>query len=178
MKNSKLLFLGIALLLFVACDSGLSLQQYFVEKSEDPNFLSVDLPSSILGLNISELTEEDKKTYDSFRKLNVLMFKYSAEKQLVFRDEKSVLKKIFSQPKFNTLMTLSDKDMNAKIMYLGDDDAIDEVIVYGDMKNTGFVVIRVLGDDMNPEQLASFASHLKNMKFDAKELKESFSFLL
>ena len=67
---------------------------------------------------------------------------------------------------------MSNKSSNIDI------DAIDEVIVYGDMKNTGFVVIRVLGDDMNPEQLASFASHLKNMKFDAKELKESFSFLL
>ena len=178
MKSSKLFVLSFAILLIVACNSGLSLQQYYVEKSEDPNFLSVDLPASVLGLNTSEISEEDKKAFDSFQKLNMLLFKYSVENELVFTKEKAVLKNLFSQQKFNTLMTISDKDVNAKVMYLGDDDAIDEVVVYGDIKNVGFVVIRVLGDDMNPKQLASLASHLKNMKFDAKELKETFSFLL
>ena len=63
-------------------------------------------------------------------------------------------------------------------MYIGDDDAIDEVVVYGDIKNIGFGVVRILGNDMNPEQLASFASQLNSSDFDIKQLKESFSFLL
>jgi hypothetical protein len=178
LTNFKLFVLGFATLLFVACNTELSLQQYYVEKSEDPNFLSVDIPANVLGLNMAELSEENKKTFDSFRKLNMLLFKYSVENESVFTKEKAVLKNIFSQQKFNTLMTLSDKDLNAKIMYIGDDDAIDEVVVYGDIKNIGFGVVRILGNDMNPEQLASFASQLNSSDFDIKQLKESFSFLL
>lgn len=168
----KIITLVFIVFIFFACKSELTLQQYFVEKSEDSNFLALDVPASILGIASSDLSEKQLEAYESFQKLNMLIFKKTSNNANDFIQEKETLKTLFSQEKFNSLITLSDKKYKGEVMYLGDDESVDEVIVYGDMSETGFVVIRVLGSDMKPENIASFASLLQEVNMD-KELQGS-----
>ena len=37
--------------------------------------------------------------------------------------------------------------------YTGDEDAIDELIIFASDSDRGFAVFRVLGDDMRPDQM-------------------------
>ena len=59
-------------------------------------------------------------------------------------------------------MRFGSSGKNVKVMYLGEQDAIDEVIVYANDDTKGFAVARLLGDDMN------FAAVMKLMQSAAK----------
>jgi hypothetical protein len=48
------------IMLSVSCSSEPSLQSYFVEKSEDPNFISLTVPASILNIAVDSLEADQK----------------------------------------------------------------------------------------------------------------------
>ena len=74
----KKLLIFAVVVAFVGCYKNQSIQEYYVAKSEDPNFLVIDIPTSILGINNEVLNEEEQAALDSFQKLNVLMFRKTA----------------------------------------------------------------------------------------------------
>jgi hypothetical protein len=57
------------------------------------------------------------------------------------------------------------------VKYLGDEESIEELIVFGNANNKGFMIARVLGDDMNASKLMSLQSVLQNAKFEDTDLK-------
>ena len=73
-KKNKLWFYIVALAL-VGCSTTPSIQEYYVSKSEDPNFLVIDIPTSILGIDNNSLSQEEEEALSSFQKLNVLLFR-------------------------------------------------------------------------------------------------------
>ena len=74
---NKLWFYIVALAL-VGCSTTPSIQEYYVSKSEDPNFLVVDIPTSILGIDNNSLSQEEEEALSSFQNLNVLLFRKTA----------------------------------------------------------------------------------------------------
>jgi len=76
MKKAIFTIMSIMILgsVLISCNSEPSLQEYYVEKQESNNFISLDLPSSIITLN-DDVTPEMKETMASIKKLNVLAFK-------------------------------------------------------------------------------------------------------
>ncbi len=148
---------GVLLFMFVvtlsSCSSEQSLQEYYVDNSENPNFLSFDVPVSILNLTEADLSEKEMEAISSLKKLDILAFKKTAENTLDYSTEKTNIKAILKNEDFIELMKMNTPYGNATVKYLGDDDAIDEVIIYGDNKEKGFALIRVLGTDMNPANM-------------------------
>ena len=53
----KKLLIFAVVVAFASCSKTQSIQSYYVEKSEDPNFLVIDIPTSILGINNEVLNE-------------------------------------------------------------------------------------------------------------------------
>ena len=53
-----------------SCGQGESLQSYFVFNQEKADFMSVDVPVSILNLDDQNLTEDQREAYESLNKLN------------------------------------------------------------------------------------------------------------
>ena len=66
-KSILLVVLGV---LLFNCESGQTLQGYYVDNQETPNFLSVDIPPSIIGLDESTLTEDQKKAFESVERFS------------------------------------------------------------------------------------------------------------
>ena len=60
----------------------------------------------------------------------------------------------------------------ATISYLGDDEAIDEVVIYGDSNDKGFLLVRVLGDDMNPANMIQFMKALEKSDYKGEGLEQ------
>jgi len=143
----------LSVLLFTACSSTQSLQEYFVDSAENPNFLKFDVPSSILNLENADLSNSQREAFESLKKLNILAFKKSVANAGDYEVERTKVKAILKNDDFIELMKMNTPYGKATIKYLGNEDAIDEVIIYGDNKEKGFALIRVLGDDMNPANM-------------------------
>lgn len=167
-KKSLLALVAIGLL--AACSSNQSLQEYYVDNSDNPNFISIDIPASILNLDKAELSSEEKKAIQSLKKLNVLAFKKTSENATEFKMESGKVSAILKSDKFVELMKLKSSYGNGVVKYLGDEDAIDEVIIYGSSKDQGFALIRVLGDDMNPAHLMTLMKALQKSDYKGEGL--------
>ena len=98
MKKIKLILVLCVLVVFSSCSSNKSLQEYFVDNSENPNFISLDIPASILNLEKADLTKVQKEAIQSLKKLNILAFKKTTENNVDFKIEKenvtAILKKV------------------------------------------------------------------------------------
>ena len=171
MKNVKYSFVLAFVMLFFGCSSTQSLQEYYVDNSENPNFISFDLPASLLNLEKADLTADQQKAYASLKKLNVLAFKKTMNNVAEFTAEKANVKAILKNEKYQELMKLNTSFGRGSIKFLGDDDAIDEVIIYGDSDDKGFVLVRVLGDNMNPANLMQIMKVLEKSDINGEQLK-------
>ncbi|MBC6998649.1 DUF4252 domain-containing protein [Cytophaga sp. FL35] len=177
MKLKNIITGLLAILLLAACSSTQSLQEYIVENSENPNFLSIDLPASLLNLDEANISAEEKKSLDAVRKLNVLAFKKDDSNEAEFQLEKTKVRAVLKGDKFTELMKINTAYGKASIKYLGEEDAIDEVVIYGDNEEKGFLLVRVLGDDMNPAKMMSFVQLLQKSDLKRDGLEQLGSFL-
>ncbi len=70
---TKLFTVAIVVILFTSCASSPSLQKYYIDNQDDENFISLDLPASLVSLK-DNASPEARKTLESIKKLNVLAF--------------------------------------------------------------------------------------------------------
>jgi hypothetical protein len=172
---ATLVLFGIVLV--TGCNSTQSLQEYYIDNSENPNFISLDVPTSILNLQESDLDETQLKAYQSLRKLNLLAFKKTIDNAAEYNAEKAKVSAILKDKDYKELMKLNSEYGKGVIKYLGEDDAIDEVVIYGSSDDKGFALIRVLGDDMNPAHIMQLMQAIQKADYDEEALGEIGKFL-
>lgn len=169
--------LVVLILVVASCSSTQSLQEYYVAKSENPNFLSVDLPVSLLNMEKVDLNAEQREALNSLKKMNILAFKKTDANTIEFEAEKTTVKAILKNEKFIDLMKLNTSYGKGVIKYIGDDEMIDEVIIYGDNDEKGFMLIRVLGNNMKPANLIQFMQAIQKSDYKGEGLGEIGDFL-
>ncbi|AKA33744.1 DUF4252 domain-containing protein [Flagellimonas lutaonensis] len=172
----KPLILAVAVVL-ASCSSQQSLQEYYVDNKENPNFISLDIPASILKMDEVELTEVQREAVESLKKFNLLAFKKTADNTAAYKVEKAKVKEILKDDEFVELMKINSEYGKGVIKYLGDEDAIDEVIIYGDSEDKGFALIRVLGDDMNPAHIVQLMQAIQKSEYKGEGLGDIGKFL-
>ncbi len=177
MKNFIVIIAGITLLVLSGCSSNQSLQEYYVDSSENPNFISLDVPTSILNLKNEDLSETQQEALQSLKKLNLLAFRKTSENGAEYEVEKAKVNAILKNDNFVELMKLNSEYGKGVIKYVGDEDAIDEVIIYGSSDDKGFAIIRVLGKDMNPGHIVQLMNAIQKSDFSGEELGEIGQFL-
>lgn len=160
-----------------SCSSTQSLQEYFVDNSENPNFLSVDLPVSLLNMEEVDLSEAEREALNSLKKMNVLAFKKSETNGVEFEAERANVKAILKNGKFIDLMKLKTSYGKGVVKYIGNDEVIDEVIIYGDNDEKGFVLVRVLGNNMKPANLVQFMQAVQKSDYKGEGLNEIADFI-
>jgi len=161
----------LVLLTLVSCNSDPSLQKYFVENTDNKNFIALDVSPSILNVEKTKLSAEQTEALKSFDKMNILAFKANATNQLQFEAERAKVKAILKDPKYQQLMSFGSGKDGASINYVGSDDNIKEFVVFANRKENGFAVVRVLGENMNPNNIMTLMSVLKESKIDMEQLK-------
>jgi len=161
----------LLLLTLVSCNSDPSLQKYFVENTDNKNFIALDVSPSILNVEKTKLSAEQTEALKSFDKMNILAFKANATNQVQFEAERSKVKAILKDPKYQQLMSFGSGKDGASISYVGSDDNIKEFVVFANRKENGFAVVRVLGENMNPNNIMTLMSVLKESKIDMEQLK-------
>lgn len=165
------LSLVLLVLLMASCAKEPTIQKYFVQKTEDPNFVAVDLSPSFLNVDPAALSAEGKKALESFEKMNILALRLNDSNQVAYKKELANVKDILKNEQYQELMHFNGKGGGASVKFVGTDENIEEFIVFANNKDMGFAVVRVLGDNMTPTDIMNFMDVLKQSKMDVDQLK-------
>ena len=168
-KKSMVLLLLVAA--FTSCNQGTTLQNYYVDNELKPDFTSFDVPTSFINVENIEMTDEQREAYESVNKLNVLTYIEEDTNAEDYKLELEKIKIILKNPKYEELMRGGNStDGKFVVKFLGDIESIDELIIFGNANNRGFMIARILGDNMNASKLMSLSSVLENAKFEDTDL--------
>ena len=136
---------------FQSCDQIQTLQTYYVDKELDPGFMAWDVPPTIINIEDLELTEAQEEAYKSIEKLSLLTFLKEESNQEAYDLEIAKVKAILDDSKYEELMrggNSTDGKFVIKCLASEGED-VDEFILFGNSNETGFAVVRIIGDDMN-----------------------------
>lgn len=165
---------GLALLLslfLVSCNSEPTLQKYFVENTENKNFIALDVSPNILNVDKTKLSIAQSDALKSFDKMNVLAFKLNDKNKAQFEIERAKVNLILKDKKYQQLMKFGSGKEGASVSFVGTDDHIEEFVFFANKKETGFAVVRILGKDMNPTSVMTMMSVLQQSNIDLEQLK-------
>lgn len=158
-------------LFLTSCNSKPTIQSYFVENSEKKDFIQLDVAPSIINVDKTKLSAEQKTALASFDKMNVLAFKVNKNNKAEFESESNKVKEILKGKEYQELMKFGSGKDAASISYVGDENHINEFILYGKKEDNGFAVVRILGKDMNPNNIMNIISILKSSNVNMDQLK-------
>ncbi|MBR9915061.1 MAG: DUF4252 domain-containing protein [Algicola sp.] len=170
----KLLILVVTL---QSCNQDLTLQSYYVDHELSPGFTSLDVPVSILNIDEEQLSEELKEAYESVEKLSVLAFLKDSVNASKMEVEIAKVQAILKDPKYEELMRGGNStEGKFVIKCIGDGEDVDEFILFGNSEESGFAVVRILGDDMNFNKIMKLSSVLEEGDFQQGQLKQISNF--
>ena len=91
MMKSLLKVIGLIMAIafvFIAYDSHPSLQKYYIDSKENSEFISIDLPVSILQLKDEDVSEDIKNILKTIKKVNFLALELKESNEALFASEK------------------------------------------------------------------------------------------
>ncbi|MGO4911871.1 DUF4252 domain-containing protein [Leeuwenhoekiella sp. W20_SRS_FM14] len=138
-----------------SCQDKQTLQEYYIDSKENDAFIMVDLPTSLIAPVTQEMTEDQKRVINSVKKVNLLA--YSMKDSEFYNSETVKVKEILADDDYEELMKFGKPGQRMRLFIKGQDEAIDEVVVFAQDENKGFVLARVLGDKMNVADMVRFA---------------------
>ncbi|WP_299107346.1 DUF4252 domain-containing protein [uncultured Winogradskyella sp.] len=156
---------------FTSCNQGPTLQTYYVDNELKPGFVTFDIPKSIVEVEKLDMTEEQMEAYKSVDNLNVLTFLKEDTEAEDYKLELEKVNSLLKNPKYEELMRGGNsKDGKFVVKFLGDVDNIEELIIFGSANNKGFMIARIIGDDMNAGKLMSLGTVLDKADIDEGQL--------
>jgi hypothetical protein len=161
----------VVVFMLVSCNNESSLQKYFVENSESSDFIAVDLGSSIINTEKMTLSKEDKEALKSFEKMNIIAFKKDSLNEEKYELESKKVKNLLKAEKYQELMRMGSGNSGGAIYFVGEEEHIDEFVLFANGKENGFAVVRILGNDMNPNQIMNLISLMQKSNVDLDQLK-------
>ncbi len=177
--TKTLLFGGLLMgfVLFSSCNSKKSVQAYWLEKSQSPNYTSLTVPASLLNIAVDSLEKDQRAAVKSLSKFNVLLYKTPEGDDGSFAKEKSELTAVIKGSTYKELMNINSPEVKGAVLFLGREDAIDEFLAYGSRDANGFILIRIIGDNMSPKHIKPFVNAMKQSHVNSEEIEALFSAL-
>ena len=164
--KKRLFLIPLASLLLTACQPSISLQRYYVEKTEDADFLVFNLPIQLESFFVDSLEAPAQKTLQSVEKINMLLFKADSSKASKMGQEIERVQKILGQDRYQELMSFQIENRKGGMFMEGKLEAIDEGIFWFAGPEEALVVVRLITNQMNPQELVSLLNSLDYEKLN------------
>ena len=166
-----ILGIGLAALTLFSCSNEKSLQRYLVDRQDDDSFLKIDIASSLLNTDNHNLSQEEKDILETVKKINVVAYPIKGENAGDYELKRQELKDILNQGQHKTLMKYGSNKQGATLKYLGEEDAIDEIIVFASDEEKGFALFRLLGKKMEPAKMIKLMKAIEKGDLDVSKLE-------
>ncbi len=148
-----------------ACNNETSLQEYYVNNQSNKEFVALDLPASMLA-NMESLDEDQRRTLETIKKVNFLAIPHKPENVSRIEEEKNKVNNILNDEKYQLLMRFGMGETRMELYFTGEDEAVDEVVLYGFDENKGMGIARVLGENMNPGDILNLIRSMEKGDID------------
>ena len=168
-----------SLFFITSCSSKDSLQSYFVNHQEESGFMSVDIPISFLSNGEIGFSEDQIKAINTIDKLNVISYSIDDGNLDEFNFQLSSVKNILKSNTYNDLIRMgTGAGGKVKILYIENNNTIDEIIIFGYTLEMGFAIVRVLGNDMNLFQIMKLGSVIDQLDTQHSNMDSFMKYLL
>jgi hypothetical protein len=157
--------------LLLSCSGEPSIQKYFVENSGKKDFIALDVSPSIINIDKTKLTPDQQTALNSFEKMNVLIFKSNGKNDAQYQSETQKVGDILKDETYQELMKIGSGKDGTSVSFVGDENDIDEFIFFAKNRDNGFAVVRILGNDMNPNNIMNMIGVLQIANVDMEQLK-------
>jgi hypothetical protein len=162
----------IMLTITLACSNKPSLQKYMVENSEKKEFIAIDISSDFLNIPQEKLSAEEKEALKSFKKINILAFKKDGKNENIYQSEKNKLIEVMKDTtQYQEIIKMGNNNENATLYTLGNSEKIDEFILIGNKSDFGFGVIRILGNNMDPNHALTLIGLIQKSNVNSAQFK-------
>lgn len=161
----------VAVTSLASCNEGQSLQEYYVQNQENSDFILIDIPTSLLGKNANLLTDDQQKIFKTVRKVNMMAYSTKNGNTAKMLAEKDKVKDILETDDYEELMKANSDMGSMRLYFKGKEDAIDEVIFFGADESKGFMLARLLGDDMNIGDMVKLAQSIEKSDLDVSQFE-------
>ena len=162
---------GMLLILLVSCNSKPSLQKYFVEKSQTKNFVALDIAPNFVDTDSVTLSADEQEALQSLEKLNILIFKTDSLNTQLYKTEYNNVKNLLKDEQYEELIRFGANKEGAAVYAVGKDEHIDEFVFFMHQQDNGFGVVRMLGDDMNPNNVMRMVGLLEKGNLNLEQLE-------
>lgn len=173
-RSIKKLVVALSLVMAIqSCNQGPTLQTYYVDNELKPGFTSLDVPTSFLKIDPASLNQDQKEALASIKKLNVLTFVPKVSEDPTYKEELTKINTILKDDKYQELLRVGNNtDGRLIIKFIGNEEAIDELILFGNASNRGLAVVRVLGNHMTLKKIISLKDVLSKSNLAAADLEQ------
>ena len=156
----------------VSCNEEPTLQSYFVDKQEDNRFVKFDVPSSLITEDSDLLNAEQKEVMQSVRKLNIMAYpiKDGDSLKTEYQQEKQYVIDILAREQYQTLISFGSPTQGASLKFVGETDAIDELVIFASDEERGFAIFRLTGNDMDPEKFVNMMRSIETGDLDVSQM--------
>ncbi|WP_127845686.1 DUF4252 domain-containing protein [Psychroflexus aestuariivivens] len=158
----------VSVILLSSCSSEPSLQKYLVDKDSNRHFITASVSSDLLVPNFEKLKVEEQESIKKIRKINMLALKSNVE-EVDFEGEKTKVLEILKKSEYKSLIEFNGQDLQAQFLYSGSEEKIEEMIFFGADDNTGMLLVRMLGEKLNPNDLVKLMEMADEMELEEFE---------
>lgn len=159
--SQTIIFAMIILSIFTSCDNKESLQRYYVDNQDNKEFVKVDIPASMFT-KASSLGPEQQKILETIKKINLLAVPKKADNAEIIDNEKEKISKILTHEKYQLLIKYGGEGRRVEMYYTGEEEAIDEIILFGYDGEKGVGIARLLGENMNPSDILNLYKSMES----------------
>src|SRR5699024_10810635 len=113
----KIVTVGVAFLL-ISCHSEPSLQKYYVNHQNEPNFFAMYVSGGIIASKLDTFTKDLQKSFKQIRKVNILALPLNGENRDQYEDERHRVSTILTSGNYKLLMRVDFSGNKVQLRYL------------------------------------------------------------
>ncbi|MFN2261883.1 MAG: DUF4252 domain-containing protein [Psychroflexus sp.] len=161
----KIFSILVFAMLLSSCSSEPSLQKYLVDKDSNKHFITASVSSDLLVPSFDKLNDEEQESIKKIRKINMLALKSEVE-DVDFEGEKTQVLEILKKSDYKSLIEFNGQAQQAQFLYSGTEEKIEEMIFFASDDETGMLLMRMLGKELNPNDLIKVMKMADKMDLD------------
>lgn len=170
MKKTYLL-LTLCLVLF-SCKNEKSIQQFLATKTDDPNFVVLDIKPSSFISNKNVLSKAEAEALAACQQIHIAYANPSKEfnqkqQQQVF----SEMKALVQMPQFESLIEIKTNTQEAALYVEDHQNYINELVFLGKQPQLGVALVKVEGSALEPKHLGVLLQLLQKNKLNLSGLQ-------